>query len=174
MKKIFSLILIMLLAIGGAYALSYSAFITLSSGASFTKVSDEDMLRTSYQLTLEAEPAGIRFGNSSISIPLTLTYFSKSLIYDYYMLNRHLDFGIGLAYRYAFSPLFTLKAKGLVSYRYYQEIDASTAAFTISPAFEFYPADYTAIVLPADFTFTKDEFSLSLGIGCLVHFGGER
>ena len=68
MKKIFSLILIMLLAIGGAYALSYSAFITLSSGASFTKVSDEDMLRTSYQLTLEAEPAGIRFGNSSISI----------------------------------------------------------------------------------------------------------
>ena len=175
MKKKFSLILILLLiSMSGLYAISYSSYITLSSGAAFTKVSDDEVLRTSYQLTLEAEMLGMSFGRSTITLPLAFTYFSESMIYDYFMLNAHMDFSAGIAYRYSFSPLFTLKAKGLVSYRYYPDIDASSASFIIGSAFEFYPASYTAITLPVDFHITNDEFAFSIGLGCLVHFGGGR
>lgn len=174
MKRISLLFLTLFLIVQGAYSLSYSAYLSLDTGYLLTKIKDDEIMRSSYALSIEAEPFGLSFGRNTISIPIMLSFYSSSPEYRYYSLNAHNDCGIALAYRYAFTDLFTLKTQAGLAYRHYPDIDASTISFLISSSAEFYPAHYTAIVLPLDILITKDEVAFSIGLGCLVRLGGER
>lgn len=173
MKRFFSVFTILLLLSSMAYALSYSAHITLYTGVGEAKV-DDDMFRTSYTVTAELDALGLRFGRNTLSLPLTVSYFSESLITDALMLTSHADFSISLAYRYAFTDLFTLKMKAGAGYRLYDAVDASAITGNASIAAEFYPASYTAIIIPFDLYFMKDEVDFSLGIGFLFNIGGGK
>lgn len=174
MKRVIFVLIILLLFSEVLFAVSYTALFSLYGGPGFTKVKGDDLLRTSYTLTFEAEAAGISFGRNTLSLPLSVTFFSDSPPYGYYMLNSHFDLALGLAYRYAFSSLFTLKAGGGITYRIYHDIDASAIAFYTSVSGEFYPAQYTAIIIPVNLFFTKDEIAFNIGIGCLLRIGGGK
>ncbi len=174
MKRLISIILVLLLILSSLSAISYTSFYSLSLSRVGTKVKDDEIMRSSYAIGIEAEPLGLAMGRHSISMPLSASYVSSSPVYKYYALNSHFDFGIGLSYRYSFTELFTLKVKGSLLYRYYSEVRASIMTGSASSALEFYAGRKAALTVPLEVHFTKDELLFSVGLGCLIKVGGER
>lgn len=174
MKKRILIPIILLSLVQGLYALSYSAHFSLYPGGGLTRIKDDDTIWTSYTFTAEVDALGLRAGGHTFSLPMSMTYFSDSGINGYYRILSHFDFNIALSYRYAFTDLFTLKAKGGIGYRYYDGIDASAASFIVALAAEFYPCEVTAITIPVEAFIAKDEIAISIGLGLLVRLGGGK
>ena len=173
MKRIIFMSAVLLLASSLAWAVSYSSFLEVSNGISFSFLRD-DISRTRYYMTVKADPAGLSFGKNSISIPVSASYYSESRMYGNYFLHSNIDIGIGLSYRYQFTDLLAIKAEVSSKFRYYYKIEAAMAAIGTAFSLEFHPAKEIAITLPFEITMLKDEADLNIGIGFMAHFGGEK
>ena len=94
MKKRILIPIILLSLVQGLYALSYSAHFSLYPGAGLTRIKDDDTIWTSYTFTAEVDALGLRAGEHTISMPMSMTYFSDSGINGYYRILSHFDFNI--------------------------------------------------------------------------------
>ncbi len=171
-RKTFSFLFCLICISTNLIAVSYFANIGVSNGASFAFVKDDEVIRTRYYAKADVEVLSLKIGKNSFSVPLSVSYFSESVEYNYFYLRNNLDFALGLSYRHSFTQLFSLRAEILAAYRYYPKIIASQVALKVGTSFEFYPAKMVAIAIPIEVSILKGEIDLNAGIGLMLHFGG--
>ena len=165
-KAVFVSILLMLSCTLSA-KVSYQPSLTFSTGGVFTYKFD-DMLRSSYSARMELDPIAIQFKDThTISIPIYITYVSRTPFFDGYCLNSHMDFGLGLSYRYTFNPSFSLKTVTDMNFRFVPDVHGAIYAWgvTIEPWYHF--NSKIAIAAPLRVGGTKGEVSLAPSL-CLV------
>ena len=153
--------------------ISIEPTIALSAGGTFT-TKDVDILRSSYSIRTDLDLLCININEKHfISFPTYLALVSRTPYTGGYCLNSHVDYGIGLGYRYRFNDIFSLKGSLECALRYVPEVNGGLVSMGWSIEPWFHINEYLAVTTPIRLGFTKFEGNVSVTVGlCYLPLGG--
>lgn len=153
---------------------TYQPSLSFTTGGVFTYKTN-DMLRSSFRGKFELDPIALNINKHTISFPISFTYVTRTPYYKNYCLNSHMDFGAGIAYRYDFNDIFTLKTQVDVMLRYIHEVQGGIMAMALTTEPAFYLGRYVTIGIPLTVGISKQEFNFSPAISITaLPFGGHK
>ena len=152
--------------------ISYQPSISASFGGTFT-YRFEDMIRSSVSGRIELDPLALQIDERHvISLPIHVSYTSRTPFFDGYCLNSHTDLGIGISYRYRVNDILSLRTVADIDLRLVMEVYGGIYAFGITMEPWFNLNRKFAVTVPLRVSFTKGEIALSPGIAiAIVPFG---
>lgn len=144
-------------------SISYQPDMTISGGGTFT-CKPNDIPRSSYSIRVDLNPVAVGFGNNCIAFPISYTYVSRTPYYQGYCLNSHMDFGVGISYRYLFSDMFSLEAATDVQLRFIYENHGGIFAMDVILEPALHLGSCLKVGLPVGLGLSKNEFNISTSL----------
>lgn len=171
MKK--TLLLILMLAFIPACAMSagYDPGLTLRAVPKFS-FSEGDVARTQLEIKTDIDILALRIGRGTVSLPLSISYTSKSPVYGGLRLNSYASFAAGLAYRHRFTELFSMRFSAYAALRYFNEINAATGIVGLSASPMLAPLSSFAVSIPLEVEFNAKQTDFSAGVAFSFFFSG--
>lgn len=170
MKKTLYVVFILLFC-QAIYAASYDpgAVLGVMQKFSFTK---GDVARSQLEMKADIDILALRIGRSTIGLPMSAGYTTKSLTYGNLQLNGYASFALGVSYRCRFNDLFSLKGTAYASLRYFNSIKAATGVAGFSLLTMFSPSPSSAITIPIAVETNAKQTDLAIGLALSFFFNG--
>lgn len=170
MKKTLHVVFIFLFC-QAIHAASYDPGAALSAMQKFS-FAKGDVVRSQLEIKADIDILALKVGQSTIGLPMSVSYTTKSLTYRNLQLNGYASFALGVSYRYRFNDIFSLKGTAYASLRYFNSIKAATGVAGFSLLSMFSPSPSSAITIPIEVEMNAKQTDIAIGLALSFFFNG--